>query len=187
MRMIQVASDKEIGVWYFDKQEQKLIGISQSTMLQVNSGENIPVVGITAGLGSILVAVGTYLTKQGVCINYKALIAFICINILCSYIYTRHYVRKVAEGVKQIGRQYEVCEEILQQISRAGVKVYVSLSIVTGFMIAMTALCIFLYLKTQSFVMILTIIVAIDTVTMLIVTLHPLQKILFWVKVRKLY
>ena len=59
MRMIQVASDKEIGVWYFDKQEQKLIGISQSTMLQVNSGENIPVVGITAGLGSILVAVGT--------------------------------------------------------------------------------------------------------------------------------
>lgn len=187
MRMIQVASDKEIGVWYFDKREQKLIEISQSAMTQMNNGEDIPVVGITAGVGSILTAAGTYLAKQGVHINYGLLRIFICINVLCLYMLSKYYLRKVEQTVEQLGKRYEVTSELLRYISGAGMKIYIMLMLVVIGVFVMLGWTYFLYIETQNIVLIFAAIIGGNVVTMLIVTLHPLQKILFWVKVRKLY
>jgi len=100
---------------------------------------------------------------------------------------SKYYLRKVEQTVEQLGKKYEVTSELLRHISGAGMKIYIMLMLVVIGVFVMLGLTYSLYIETQNIVLIFAAIIGGNVVTMLIVTLHPLQKILFWVKVRKLY
>ena len=64
MKMIRIVEDRQEGIWYFDKKEQKLIKISFEESQRINGVENIPAVGVIAGVIGMVVGISVYLSSR---------------------------------------------------------------------------------------------------------------------------
>ena len=71
MKIIQIAADKQLGYWYFDKQEKQLIKVSYDMMRQMDTINGSPFIHIAVISGCILAAIGAYLTRRGLYLIYR--------------------------------------------------------------------------------------------------------------------
>lgn len=95
-------------------------------------------------------------------------------------------MRKLALIVRDKGRKHSLESEVLRTISRAGKKNYINLGLVTIIVFFIGAASMYIYIKnTMETDFMLISILSLDVIVMAIVTLHPVQKLLFWIKVRK--
>lgn len=187
MRIIQVAADKDAGVWYFDKSEQKLIRVSLETTQQVDSARNLPVIGIVAGGGCAISGIAVYLSSRMPYVNERIQFLLICISTLIGYLYQKHHEDVITAEAKKTGRMYDLTLEVLTCLSQASVKIHIMYVGFLAVMIAMTWFGLYMYPKDHDLRGLIVGVGGPGIITMLIVTLHPLQKLLFWIKVRNLY
>ncbi len=187
MRIIQVVSDKRAGVWYFDKETGKLIEISESTMLNINDMSNIPITGIIVGVSCGLMGLKSYLSSMSLNISHKYFFVAACISMIISYIYASRHVQKLALIVRDQGRKHDLETGVLRYISMAGKKNYIYLGLFTIIIFIIGAASLYIYMKTAKEISFLLMgILSLDVTVMAIVTLHPIQKLLFWIKAGKL-
>lgn len=187
MKIIQIAADKQLGYWYFDKQERQIIKVSYDRMRQMDTINGSPFIHIAVISGCILAAIGAYLTRRGLYIETRNMWLFVGVSVVLSYIYATIRTRRFADEAKKSGRIYPFTAEVLQYVSQIGRKIYAIYLLMLFVLIAMTGLGLYFYPKEGDIRMAIVGVGGMGAVVMYLVSLHPFQKLLFWIKVRKLY
>ena len=136
MKMIRIVEDRQEGIWYFDKKEQKLIKISFEESQRINGVENIPAVGVIAGVIGMVVGISVYLSSRVSYVNERIQFLLICISALIGYLYQKHHEGVITAEVKKTGRMYDLTPEVLTCLSRANVKIHI---MYVGFLAVMMA------------------------------------------------
>lgn len=187
MEIIQIASDKKGEIWFFDKQEKKLIKIDGGIMQNINGTKNIPIAGIIMGGSSILLGLMAYFSYVKYDVDCLVLVMLISFSLSISYMYARHYLKKVEAKVRSVGHKYDFSQEVLSNICKSGVKAFIAFGellvivAITGFV------CIYVYIKSREIRMLILGILSIYYLFSGIIILHPVQKLLFWIRVKTLY
>ena len=174
MEIIQIASDKKGEIWFFDKHEKKLVKMDIGIMQDINGTKNVPITGIIMGGSSILLGLMAYFSYVKYDVDCLTLAMLISISLLISYMYARHYLKKVEGKVRSVGH-------------KGGIKAYIAfgellvIAAITGF------ICTYIYFKSREIRMLILGILSIDYLFSGIIILHPVQKMLFWIRVKRLY
>lgn len=98
-------------------------------------------------------------------------------------------MKKISLAAKDVGRKYKLDSNILKYITKAGKKEYLiwSMMFITIHIVGFGYFYAFLYMGKREIDVLIMWIFALNLMTMILVTVHPIQKLLFWVRVRKLY
>ena len=174
MKMIRIVEDRQEGIWYFDKKEQKLIKISFEESQRINGVENIPAVGVIAGVIGMVVGISVYLSSRVSYVNERIQFLLICISALIGYLYQKHYEGVITAEVKKTGRMYDLTPEVLTCLSRANVKIHIMYVGFLAVMMAMTWFGLYMYPKDHDLRGLIVGVGGPGIITMLIVILHPL-------------
>lgn len=187
MEIIQIASDKKGEIWFFDKHEKKLVKMDIGIMQDINGTKNVPITGIIMGGSSILLGFMAYFSYVKYDVDCLTLAMLISISLLISYMYARHYLKKVEGKVRSVGHKYDFSQEAVSNLCKGGIKAYIAfgellvIAAITGF------ICTYIYFKSREIRMLILGILSIDYLFSGIIILHPVQKMLFWIRVKRLY
>jgi len=187
MKIIQIAADKQLGYWYFDKQEKQLIKVSYDMMRQMDTINGSPFIHIAVISGCILAAIGAYLTRRGLYIETRNVWLFVGVSVVLSYVYATIRTRRFADEAKKSGCIYPFTAEVLRYVSQIEKKIYIISLLMLFVLIVITGLGLYFYPKEGDIRMAIVGVGGMGAIVMYLISLHPFQKLLFWIKVRKLY
>ena len=187
MKIIQIAADKQLGYWYFDKQEKQLIKVSYDMMRQMDTINGSPFIHIAVISGCILAAIGAYLTRRGLYIETRNVWLFVGVSVVLSYVYATIRTRRFEKEEKKSGCIYPFTAEVLRYVSQIEKKIYIISLLMLFVLIVITGLGLYFYPKEGDIRMAIVGVGGMGAIVMYLISLHPFQKLLFWIKVRKLY
>lgn len=189
MKIIQIVSDKQAGVWFYDKQDQKLIKISDDMLRDINDLGNVPITGIIIGISCLLTGFLSYVSSLNLEKYYGVVFVFAGLSMFCAFIYARQHMRRITAEAKDIGQIYDLESDILRCIAKAGNRDSIILSVIFILMLFIGSGLFykFLFLDGREIGTLLMSIFVLDIIVMILVTLHPVQKMLFWIKAGKMH
>lgn len=189
MKIIQIVSDKQVGVWFYDKQDQKLIRISDDMLRDINDLGNVPITGIIIGISCLLTGFLSYVSSLNLEKYYGVVFVFADLSMFCAFIYARQHMRRITAEAKDIGQIYDLESDILRCIAKAGNRDSIILSVIFILMLFIGSGLFykFLFLDGREIGTLLMSIFVLDIIVMILVTLHPVQKMLFWIKAGKMH
>jgi len=189
VKIIQIVSDKQVGVWFYDKQDQKLIRISDDMLRVINDLGNVPITGIIIGISCLLTGFLSYVSSLNLEKYYGVVFVFAGLSMLCAFIYARQHMRRITAEAKDIGQIYDLESDILRCIAKAGNRDSIILSVIFILMLFIGSGLFykFLFSDGREIGTLLMSIFVLDIIVMILVTLHPVQKMLFWIKAGKMH
>ncbi|MCI9239202.1 hypothetical protein AALA13_18340 [Lachnospiraceae bacterium 50-23] len=151
-----------------------MIKISFEESQRINGVENIPAVGVIAGVIGMVVGISVYLSSRVSYVNERIQFLLICISALIGYLYQKHHEGVITAEAKKTGRMYDLTPEVLTCLSRANVKIHIMYVGFLAVMMAMTWFGLYMYPKDHDLRGLIVGVGGPGIITMLIVILHPL-------------